>query len=158
MGCGKTTAAEELAREKGYQRIEMDEEIVKRAGKPITRIFEEDGEDSFRNMETGLLLEIGKKERTVVSCGGGTALRTENVDIMRKSGTIILLTASPEVIYERVKASEDRPLLNDNMTLEHIQDLMERRRKAYERAADCVISTDRKYIRDIIEEILNATK
>lgn len=90
----------------------------------------------------------------VVSCGGGAVLREENVALMKSCGKIVLLTATPEAIFDRVKDSIDRPVLNGNMNVEYIAELMEKRRPKYEAAADLVISTDMKNVREICEEIL----
>lgn len=73
---------------------------------------------------------------------------------MKECGKIVLLTATPEAIYDRVKNSTDRPVLNGNMNVEYITELMEKRRPKYEAAADLVISTDMKNVREICEEIL----
>ena len=82
------------------------------------------------------------------------ALREENVVEMKKNGRVVLLTASPETIYDRVKDSNDRPLLKDNNNVEFIADLMEKRREKYEAAADVVIQTDGKTILQISEELI----
>lgn len=90
----------------------------------------------------------------VVSCGGGVPLREKNVELMKNSGYVVWLTATPEAIYERVKDSTERPLLNGNMNVLFIQNLMESRREKYERAADIVIDTTGKEIEEICEELL----
>lgn len=81
-------------------------------------------------------------------------MRQVNVDEMKKSGRVVLLTASPEAILEHVKHSHDRPLLENNKNVEYIAELMEKRKSAYESAADVVISTDGKSVYDICEEII----
>ena len=81
-------------------------------------------------------------------------MREENVVEMKKNGRVVLLTASPETVYERVKDSNDRPLLNGNNNVEFIADLMEKRREKYEAAADVVIQTDNKTILQICEELI----
>ena len=73
---------------------------------------------------------------------------------MKKNGRVVLLTASPETIYERVKDSDDRPILNGNNNVEFIAELMEKRREKYEAAADVVIQTDNKTILQICEELI----
>ena len=108
----------------------------------------------FRNCETNLLIELQKKNNQIVSCGGGVALRDENVREMKKNGKVVLLTASPEVILERVKDNDDRPLLRGNKNIEFISKMMEERRPKYEAAADIVVSTDRKTVEEIAEEIV----
>ena len=154
MGVGKSTIAKLLARELQAELVEMDETIEAEAGMSINEIFEKFGEQHFRDLETALIERVSKKGGVVVSCGGGAVLRPENVEMMKPSGKIIFLSATPETIYERVKNSTNRPLLNGNMNVEYIKGLMERRREAYENAADVIISTDGKWKSEIVKEIL----
>ena len=74
---------------------------------------------------------------------------------LKKSGKIIFLTATPQTIFERVHNSTNRPLLNNNMNVEYIAQLMERRREIYEKSADVIIATDEKDQDMILEELLN---
>lgn len=154
MGTGKSTIARELAKTRQMNIVEMDEEIVRRRGKSIADIFEEEGEEYFRDLETALLKELQTKENQVISCGGGAVLREENVRVMKKNGCVVLLTALPQTIYERVKNNTDRPILQGNMNVEYIASLMEKRREKYEKAADIVIATDGKNVSQICEEML----
>ena len=110
--------------------------------------------EAARRTADYFLERVAKTGGAVVSCGGGAVLRPENVELMKQSGKIIFLSATPETIYERVKHSTNRPLLNGNMNVEYIRGLMERRRETYENAADVVISTDGKWKSQIVEEIL----
>ena len=93
-------------------------------------------------------------ERIAAGQSAGVALRSENVVEMKKNGKVVLLTASPETIYERVKDSNDRPLLKENKSVEFIAQLMEKRKEKYEDAADVVIRTDGKTILQICEELI----
>lgn len=154
MGCGKSTNARYLAKMTDVEQMEMDQKIVKDQGMAITEIFAKFGEPYFRDLETELLRSMKDMEPMVVSCGGGAVLREENVALMKECGTIVFLTATPEAIYDRVKHSTDRPVLNGNMNVEYIAELMEKRQPKYEAAADLVISTDMKNVREICEEIL----
>ena len=138
----------------GTETIEMDQIISEREGMSISDIFTEYGEEYFRNLETNLLIELQEKQNTVISCGGGTPMRENNVLEMKKNGKIVLLTASPETIYERVKDNHDRPLLENNKNVAYITELMEQRRTKYEAAADIVIETDEKSDRLICEELM----
>lgn len=81
-------------------------------------------------------------------------MRERNVAEMKKNGRVVLLTASPEVIYGRVKDTEDRPVLKGRKNVEGISELMEQRRGKYEAAADIVIRTDRKSVLEICEELI----
>lgn len=154
MGCGKSTIARRLSQKLGMEQVEMDEQIVQEQGMPITEIFEKYGEEHFRDIETDLVKRLQQKNGVIVSCGGGAVLREENRRIMKDSGAIIWLTADPETIFERVKHSMNRPVLNGRMNVEYITELMEQRCNCYEAAADFMVSTDGKEIDAICEEIL----
>lgn len=152
MGCGKSTVSRRLAARLGWPRLEMDDILAGRAGKPITKIFEEDGEEAFRQMESGLLRETGGRA-AVVSCGGGVVLRPENVEMMKANGTIVLLSASPQTIYERVKDHTTRPVLNGRMNVAYIRELMEKRAPFYKAAAGMTVPVDGRSVEEIVEEI-----
>ena len=154
MGCGKSTIAKALSKKLGIKQVEMDEQIELEQQMPITEIFAKYGEEHFRDIETEFLKKIQNKDGVVVSCGGGAVLRERNREIMKKSGCIILLTAKPETILERVKTSTNRPVLNGNMNVAYITELMSRRKACYEDAADYVVVTDDKNKEEIAEEIL----
>ena len=156
MGTGKSTIAAKLKEALKVEQIEMDALIAEEAGMSIPDIFEKFGESHFRDLETEMLRKFKEKKPVVVSCGGGAVLRDENIEIMKGQGKIILLTATPETIYERVKDSNDRPVLNGNMNVAYISELMEKRRARYEMAADIVITTDGKDADEICNEILEA--
>ena len=132
MGTGKSMILNCLHEVCGFDKIEMDEQIVQEQGMSIPEIFEKKGEEYFRNLETELVKKISAMDNIVVSCGGGTVMRQCNVDEMKKNGTIVLLTAEPETVYERVKGSHNRPLLEKNMNPEYIKELMAARRPKYE--------------------------
>lgn len=152
MGAGKSTVAKELQQQYGVQLVEMDETIAAREEMPITDIFATKGEAYFRQKETALLGQAAAKG-TVISCGGGVAMREENVRLMKEKGIIVLLRATPETVLERVCNGTDRPLLNGNMNLEHITNLLEGRRPYYEQVADICIDTDGKLPETIAQEI-----
>lgn len=154
MGCGKSTISKALRRIFSMDVIEMDEVIAEQEGMTIPEIFEVHGEQYFRDAETQLLRDMQSQKNVVISCGGGTALREVNVVEMKKNGKVVLLTAHPETVLERVKNSHDRPLLENNKTVEFISELMDKRRKKYEAAADIIIHTDNKSDLEICEEII----
>lgn len=153
MGAGKSTVSAKLSELLAMEIMEMDAYIQKKEGMSIKDIFATNGEEYFRNCESNTLIELRERKHMVVSCGG-VPLREKNVELMKNSGYVVWLTATPEAIYERVKDSTERPLLNGNMNVPFIQNLMESRREKYERAADIVIDTTGKEIETICEELL----
>lgn len=143
MGTGKSTVARKIAKKTGMKVKEMDEMIERQEGMPIKEIFERYGEAYFRDAETYQAKLISESSGVIVSCGGGTVMRKQNVDYLKKNGTIILLEASPDTVFERVKRGGDkRPLLNDHMARGFVSYLMKKRSEAYHSAADVVIHTD----------------
>ena len=155
MGAGKSTISDFLKTVFAMDVVEMDQCIVERQGMSISDIFETYGEEYFRELETNLLIEMQSQSNVVVSCGGGVPMRERNVVEMKKNGRVVLLTAKPETILERVKDNHDRPLLENNKTVPFIADLMEKRRAKYEAAADIVIQTDGKSELEICEELIH---
>ena len=155
MGAGKSTISDYLKNALAMDVVEMDQCIVERQGMSISDIFETYGEEYFRELETNLLIEMQSQSNVVVSCGGGVPMRERNVVEMKKNGRVVLLTAKPETILERVKDNHDRPLLENNKTVPFIADLMEKRRAKYEAAADIVIETDGKSELEICEEMIH---
>lgn len=154
MGAGKSTISEYLSTMFAMDIVEMDQLIAEREEMSISDIFETYGEEYFRNLETNLLIEMQEHKNTIISCGGGAALRERNVKEMKKNGRVVLLTAEPHTILERVKDSDERPILNGNKNVEFIADLMDKRREKYEAAADVVITTDGKNVQQICEELI----
>lgn len=155
MGAGKSTVADCLHVLYGMDVVEMDREIEDQEGMGIPAIFEKYGEEYFRRAETGLLSGLQGRRNAVVSCGGGVPMREQNVSLMKKSGHVILLTAKPETILQRVQDSHDRPLLENNKNAAFIADMMEKRRASYEAAADIIVETDGRAAPEICREILD---
>lgn len=154
MGAGKSTISKYLRNMFAMDVVEMDQVIAEKEGMSIPDIFEVYGEEYFRDAETNLLIEMQSKSNVVISCGGGVPMRERNVVEMKKNGKVVLLTAKPETILDRVKDNHDRPLLENNKNVPFIADLMEKRREKYEAASDIIIQTDGKSKLEICEEII----
>ncbi len=154
MGAGKSTISDFLRTVFAMEVVEMDQIIAQREGMSISDIFEAYGEEYFRNLETELLIEMQSKTNVVISCGGGVPMRERNVVEMKKNGRVVLLTAKPETILNRVKDNHDRPLLEGNKNVPFIANLMEKRREKYTAAADIIIETDGKDKLEICEELV----
>ena len=154
MGAGKTSVSAALGRMLNLPVIEMDEQISRNEGMTIPEIFAQKGESHFRQCETALLEGLTTESACLVSCGGGVAMRQENVAAMRRCGTVVLLTARPEVILERVKDSDERPLLQGRKNVADIAALMSQRRSAYEAAANVTVDTSDLTIEEVCRAVL----
>ncbi len=154
MGSGKSTVSKQLSKKTGISWIDTDEEIQRQQGKTIADIFEEEGEDAFRQMETECLRGIAEDPQPViVSCGGGIILKLENIEIMKKSGEVVFLNAKAETIYRHVRHSKNRPLLNGHMNVKYISGMMKNRKPFYDEAKTLDIRTDHKTVGQIVQEI-----
>lgn len=157
MGSGKSSVAKALADKYQMSFIDTDEYIVKKEGMSINEIFIRFGEDTFRKMETEALKEIAASANdTVIATGGGTILKRENVDILRETGRIYYLMASPEEIYNRVQYDTSRPLLKAKSPEEvkkKIDDMLKQRKGYYEMASDKMLVTDGVTVEKLAEKI-----
>ena len=153
MGVGKSSIALELGHLLGLHTVEMDDYIVQQEGRSIPEIFDQDGEAYFRQVESAVVVTLGESEPCVISCGGGVPMREENRKNMKKYGAVVLLTACPETVFQRVRHDQNRPLLKDNMNVDYIASLMAQRQPAYEQAADFAVSTDGKTPAEISREV-----
>lgn len=158
MGTGKSSVCEKLSKLLGLKSIDTDKYIELNESKTIDNIFSMYGEEYFRQCEYNTLLQLSKENNLIISCGGGIIVKDENIELMKQMGKVVLLTASPSTIYERVKYSKSRPILNNNMNEEYIQSLMEKRKDRYFKAADLIINTDEKSVEKICNEIINKLK
>lgn len=154
MGTGKSTVARMLKEQLHGEQVEMDACLEAQEGQSIASMFEQYGEAYFRDKETAFLYSLKGQTSRVVSCGGGVVTRGENRNFMKKHGKVVLLTARPETVLERVQGSQERPILNGNMNVEYIGQLMEKRQASYEAAADLTVSTDGKTVEEICQEIV----
>lgn len=131
MGTGKTSVGRILARRLGWTFVDTDEHVERTSGLTISQIFAEQGEESFRRLETQALKELLAHRDRVVSTGGGAVLKEENRSIMMRSGLVAALQAKESVIVERVRKDANRPLLQGEVE-ERVRTLMAARRPLYE--------------------------
>ena len=113
-GTGKSTVGKLLAMRLGRQFVSTDEEIIKRAKRTIPEIVAQEGWEYFRDLESEVCREFAGRDRLVIDTGGGAILRTQNVEALKKSGTLFWLTASVETITKRIGRDNQRPSLTGN--------------------------------------------
>ncbi len=157
MGSGKTTVGKALAKEYGMTFIDTDQLIEEKEGKAISQIFEDSGEETFRDMETALLKELRMKSvsNSVISTGGGIVQRKENCELLKEIGEVIYLEADSLTLYERVKNDDTRPLLKDagDELKDRIDTMLSKREGFYKLSADHIIDTKGKTLKEIAEEV-----
>ncbi len=159
MGAGKTAVGRVLAEKLNKELIELDSLIVEKAGKSIARIFDQEGEIAFRQLEMEVTREVAGRKNQVIACGGGVVLNKINIDRLKAEAVVVYLMASPEAIQERVAGdAEVRPLLGDGDKSLAIRELLAFRQPFYRRAADIIIDTSKMGIEAVAEQIIAGLK
>lgn len=156
MGSGKTTFGGWLEKTEGKARVDTDEYIVAREGRSINDIFETEGEEYFRKLETEVLREFADRgmDNTVISAGGGLPVREENGVLLKKLGSVVYLRAETDTLVKRLKADRTRPLLRGGNLRQRIEKLMEQREEIYKQRADLILDTDRLTFEEMYERIV----
>lgn len=153
MGSGKTATGKVLAGMLDYAFVDLDAEIQAKEGRTIPEIFASSGEPYFRDVESSVLEHFSRKKGQVIATGGGLVLREENVRCMKKTGQVVLLKASAESLWQRVRYSKDRPLLNKPDPFGTLQRILTDRESFYENACHFSVLTDGKIADDVASEI-----
>ncbi|MDE7284127.1 MAG: shikimate kinase [Lachnospiraceae bacterium] len=155
MGCGKSTIGVKLSYRLRQPMLDTDKLIEKEEGRTISEIFETDGEEYFRNLETECIKKlIATVHNQIISVGGGLPMREVNHALLKELGMVVYLRAKAETIYERVKHDKTRPLLQCDDPKEKIRTLMKQRAAVYECASDVIVDVDNKDFDTILDEIV----
>jgi shikimate kinase / 3-dehydroquinate synthase len=131
MGTGKTSIGAAVAQRLRRSFVDMDAVIEERAGKSIRRIFEEEGEAVFRDLEAGLCRELARQQGLVIATGGGALVDALNRTVLSASGVVVCLTAELDAVLARVGGGEARPLLAGVDRRGEVERLLQARRTAY---------------------------
>lgn len=153
MGAGKSTIGKILAATLGVAFVDSDRVIEERTGADIPWIFDVEGEAGFRRREAAVIEDLGLTAPMVIATGGGAVLLEENRQSMRRTGTVVYLTASLEQLVERTAKDKKRPLLQVDNPREKIEALILERDPLYRDAADEIVATDRKGPKAVALEI-----
>lgn len=152
MGAGKTTVGGVLAEQVGWQQIDLDDEIIATAGKPITAIFADEGEPAFRKLETQVLQNTLNKTG-LLSTGGGVVESAANREVLQQTDIpVIYLQTSGNVVLERVAGDDSRPLVNQ-LGPNGLKALLAKREQLYQSVSDLVICTDELTPEEISDQI-----
>ena len=143
MGSGKSIIGRDLSKYLNFKFYDSDKEIEIKTKKNINSIFEEDGEQYFRNIEEKICLELLTYNNCVVSLGGGSIINKKIRKIIKKNSFSIYLEVEINNLVNRLRSSDKRPLLNKNKNkFEILENLFEDRRKFYEKA-DFIVNNDK---------------
>jgi len=165
MASGKSTIGPILANTLGWDFFDLDKVIEADAGKSIRKIFEENGESNFREIETNTLSRLSVLENYIISLGGGTVASEKNLEIIKSSGYLIYLESSPEETYKRLRFKRDRPELlfdgdEEPTKVEFLEkiNLLLKKRILYYNQADLKINTDNCRVGKTVDKLASVIK
>ncbi len=153
MATGKSSVGRRLAVRLGYEFLDLDPLIEAKAGMPIPEIFATQGEAIFRELEARMVERAAGRTGCVVATGGGAIVDPRNLEVLKRSGVIIALTASPDVILSRIGGGDDRPMLRGGEKRERIGLLMKERAPAYARA-DLIVDTSDRTMDEVVDHLV----
>lgn len=154
MGAGKTTIGRSLAKRLERDFVDTDKEIESRTGVSIPTIFEIEGEDGFRKREAQVIEEFAQTSGFVVATGGGSVLRPENRENMKRSGLVIYLNVPPQTLWERTRHDRNRPLLLVEDPLLKLKQLFSVRDPLYREVAELVVDGSRMSAQGVLQHLL----
>lgn len=156
-GTGKSAVADLIAGKLGLRVVRLDEEIVRKAGKPIPEIVKTSGWPAFRDLEEEIVREVSAREGLVIDCGGGVIERPANTTPLRAAGPVIWLKASTRTIVSRIQGDHQRPSLTGAKSFtDEVAEVLERREPLYHAIAHHEVDTDSLTIQEVAEAVLRA--
>ena len=153
-GCGKSTVGRQLARQLGWRHVDSDTEIERHIGGSIRAYFEQHGESAFRDIEQEVLARLAHGPSSVISTGGGAALRSANRQVLATHTLVVYLRSTPEELFRRLRHDTQRPLLQVRDPLRRLRELFHERDPLYRQAARYVIETGRPSVPNLVNMIL----
>ena len=154
MGSGKTTVGSLLAARLERDFADSDQLIEGRTGRTVREIFEDDGEDAFREIEAEVLLEaLARAVPTVIAAAGGAVLAADNRRAMTENASVVWLRADAEVLADRAAGADHRPLLGGD-PLAVIERLAAEREALYREVADKIIDVGPLTPADVVEQLV----
>ena len=154
MGCGKSSVGRFVAGRLGYEFVDTDELVERGAGRPISTIFAEQGEEAFRELEREVLTSLAGRHKMLISTGGGLITYKDNLALLKDIAVVVCLWAGPETIWSRVSRQTHRPLLNGDNPRETIKRLLGEREPFY-RQADILVNTDRRSMKQVGMQVIH---
>ncbi len=153
MGCGKTAVGKLLARILNWEFIDTDQRIVEQTGLEIPMIFQEKGEQGFRQLEKEVISECSQMHQVVIATGGGIVIDQENRRVLKENGLVYYLKTSPSILSQRVGCGKGRPLLYGKDPQTVFKQILKEREDFYQQA-DVILETDELTQQQVAEEII----
>lgn len=154
MGAGKSEVGEGLADQLGYDFIDTDSLVVKEAGKSISKIFAEDGEEAFRALEEKVIDGLRGSRSKVIAVGGGATMSLANRQVIALVGTSVYLKASAQELYQRIKNDRSRPLMQVDNPRSQMAKLLREREETFAKA-DIVLDTEVLSVDEVVEKLID---
>lgn len=156
MGSGKTSVGTALAKKLGKEFIDLDKYIEQNEGLTVSEIFARFGEDYFRDLETKAVTLLGSTGGKVISLGGGTALKSQNIPPLKQNGIIFYLDVTANTVLNRLKGDTTRPLLKENKE-QVVLNLLNTRAPIYASVCDYAVNSNGS-VDYAVNQILNIIK
>jgi shikimate kinase len=155
MGAGKSSVGRCLQARTGLARFDLDEMVSTRFQLSISEIFSKGGEGGFRDAETEALRQLSTDRPAIIITGGGIVLRKENINLLKRLGTVVWLDANEETLFERATRKSERPLLQTENPRARFSELLRTRAPLYASAAEIRIDTSALTHEEVADAILN---
>jgi shikimate kinase len=153
MGVGKSSVGQIIAGQLRFDFVDTDAWIEEMAGKPISAIFEQNGEEAFRAYEASVIQELSGRSGLVIATGGGMAANPDHMNSLKGHSLVVWLCASAETLWERVRFQTHRPLLQTADPLGKIRALLGERMGVY-RQADVLVNTESRSVKEVAQHVI----
>ncbi len=158
-GSGKSTVAPLIAQLLDREWLDSDQQIELLTGCPVSEIFQQYDESTFRQWETTVVEALSKRDGLIVSLGGGAVLAKYNRELLSQSGRTVWLTASPAELWQRISQDQASQTLRPNLTdldgMAEVVHVLAQRREIYEACADYTVDTSGLSPKQVAEQIAN---
>jgi shikimate kinase len=154
MATGKSSVGMRLAARIHYEFLDMDALIEAEAGMAIAQIFASQGEPAFRALESRMVERIAERTECVIATGGGVIVNPKNLEILKRCGVVVTLTADVQTVLQRAGKDDARPLLQTDDKLERIRALLRQREPFYSQA-DIVLDTSALSVDEVVNSLMD---